>query len=185
MRHPEWLHELEINFQSVSKVLFSSLKPDEELSISLAAERSTFVRVNSAKIRQNTFVEQAFVSLSLQNGKQSYKASFPLYFQRDADENRALQFLQLAREQMVVADPDPFQVPFTDNGTSRDVFTGELLNDSEVFNAILAPAKGSDIAGLYASGPVVAASCNSKGQNHWFATESFFFDYSIFDGPRA
>jgi predicted Zn-dependent protease len=39
--------------------------------------------------------------------------------------------------------------------------------------------QGVDFTGIYASGEIVRANANSAGQRHWFATETFFLDYSM------
>jgi predicted Zn-dependent protease len=52
-------------------------------------------------------------------------------------------------------------------------------------NAVVQGAAGCDLAGLYAGGVVIRANQNSKGQRHWFATESFFLDYSFYNGSKA
>jgi predicted Zn-dependent protease len=46
-------------------------------------------------------------------------------------------------------------------------------------------AAGHDFVGIYAGGPTVIANSDSKGQFHFFATENFSLDYSLFDGPKA
>ncbi|MFK5047635.1 hypothetical protein ACI4CD_28420, partial [Klebsiella pneumoniae] len=64
-------------------------------------------------------------------------------------------------------------------------FRGELLGPDELVRAVASAAESSDLAGLYAGGPIIRANRNSKGQRHWFATENFLLDYSLYDGPRA
>jgi predicted Zn-dependent protease len=39
--------------------------------------------------------------------------------------------------------------------------------------------------GFYGGGRIIRASANSKGLEHWFETENFFIDYSIYQGERA
>jgi predicted Zn-dependent protease len=51
--------------------------------------------------------------------------------------------------------------------------------------AVVAPAQGCDLAGFYAGGVTIRGNRNSKGQSHWFATETFFLDYSIYNGSKA
>jgi predicted Zn-dependent protease len=60
-----------------------------------------------------------------------------------------------------------------------------LVAPQNLVPAILESAAGCDLAGLYAGGVVIRANRNSAGQSHWFATESFFLDYSLYDGPKA
>ncbi|MEO8859382.1 MAG: metallopeptidase TldD-related protein, partial [Burkholderiaceae bacterium] len=77
------------------------------------------------------------------------------------------------------------QVPIANNGRSRDEFRGALLRAPDVVPAVVAPAQGSDLAGLYAGGAIIRGNRNSKGQSHWFATETFVLDYSLYNGSQA
>ncbi len=54
-----------------------------------------------------------------------------------------------------------------------------------MISAITKPAQGTDLAGLYCGGPLISANKNSLGQSHWFATENFFMDYSLYMGEKA
>jgi predicted Zn-dependent protease len=65
-------------------------------------------------------------------------------------------------------------------GQSHRVFSGKLLPAKETIEAIVQAASGSDFVGLYSGGPIHRASRNSLGQKHWFSTENFFVDYSLF-----
>lgn len=173
------------NFDDVSQFLFSQLSENEELNLNLHAEDSIFVRFNGNKIRQNTTVEQLNLSLTLQSQHKTSHVSFCLTGNKDIDQNRALECLQVARQECAALPVDDFQVAMVNNGTTHKVFKGRLLATEEVFSAITTPAQGSDLAGLYCAGPLISANKNSKGQSHFFATENFFFDYSIYDGEKA
>ncbi|MGC3987016.1 MAG: metallopeptidase TldD-related protein [Pseudorhodoferax sp.] len=51
--------------------------------------------------------------------------------------------------------------------------------------AIAAQADRLDLAGLYAGGDVLRGHRSSCGSAHWFGTQSFFLDYSLYEGRRA
>jgi predicted Zn-dependent protease len=55
-----------------------------------------------------------------------------------------------------------------------------LLDPEIAIATILNPVTNFDFTGFYASGSIIRANANSAGQRHWFATDSFFVDYSMF-----
>lgn len=173
------------SFDAVSDVLFNSLTTGEELNISLHAEDSIFVRFNANKVRQNTHVYQKGLTLTLQSEKRTSNISFTLSGDFEFDKVRALETLNLARQECQNLPVDEFQVPMVNNGSSNKVFKGNLLSFENLFEAIMEPAANADLAGLYCAGPIVSANRNSKGQSHFFATENFFFDYSLYHGEKA
>ncbi|MBO9667924.1 MAG: Zn-dependent protease [Bdellovibrio sp.] len=174
-----------ISFNAVAEHLFAQLTAGEELNINLNAEESVFVRFNNNKVRQNTQVEQRVLSLLLQKSSRTANISFSITGNVTEDLKRADQWLAQARKECDLLPEDPHQVPMVNNGTSDSSVTGKLLSYEEMFEAITAPAKGSDMAGLYAAGPKITATRNSKGQNHWFSNESFAMDYSLYMGEKA
>jgi predicted Zn-dependent protease len=173
------------NFEQVSERLLGSLKKGEELTISFGAEESLFIRFNGNSIRQNTDVEQLTMSLRLHANGRTVEKSRSLSGNSDTDVASMQRLLDSCREEATILPADPYQVPIQNNGNSREEFAGALLSPQEIVENVLAPAKGSDLAGLYGGGSVIQANRNSAGQSHWFATETFFMDYSLYDGPRA
>lgn len=173
------------NFNQISDFILQNLQSGEEANINLHAEESTFIRFNNNKVRQNTFVEQKSLSLTLQKNSKTAQFSFSITGMTSEDKQRASHWLNEARKESDLLPVDAFQVPIQNNGTSDNTIKGSLLPHEEVFRALTSPAQGSDMAGLYCSGPLISANRNSKGQNHWFATETFFMDYSLYMGERA
>ncbi len=174
-----------INFEKISAAIFQDLSAQEDVSLNLNAEDSLFVRFNGNKVRQNTAVEQANLSLQLQSQGSTSVISFSLTGQLEKDIQRGHQFLRQAREECAQLPEDPYQVALANQGTSDTHFESQLLAPTEVIEAITGPATGSDLAGLYSAGPLITANKNSKGQSHWFSTANFFMDYSLYDGSKA
>lgn len=172
--------QLEEHFNRICEALFSELKSGEELNANLTGEQSTFLRFNKAQVRQNTFVDQKNITLQFQaqQRKATFEATLSGQFESDLALVRAL--LQRSREETQVLAEDPFLVPMENRGESHRHHAGDLLNSEAAIENIVSASKGNDFVGLYASGPTVRASRNSKGQKHWFSTESFFVDYSLF-----
>ena len=164
---------------------FAALAAGEEATLNLVAEETLFVRFNNNRVRQNTDVQQMALSLRLQSQGRTVEKSRTLTGRRDADSAALRDLLQASRREVAVLAPDPNQVPMENNGSSDEDFRGALLGADALLDAVVAPAAGCDLAGLYAGGAIIRANCNSKGQQHWFATETFVLDYSLYNGAKA
>ncbi len=171
---------LEAHFEKLSQSIFSTLRSDEELNITLNAEQSDFVRFNRAKVRQNTFVEQSAISLQFQAKRRQVTFEFMLSGNLNTDCKMSEMLISRARLEVDALPEDEFLVPMENRGESRKVHRGSLLSIQEAMKTITHIAQGSDFVGFYASGPQIRANRNSRGQKHWFSTESFFVDYSLF-----
>ena len=180
-----FMNTVRTHFDALADHLLGKLTSEESVTLNLSAEDTLYVRFNANRVRQNTDVQQMVLSLQLQALGRTVKQSCTLSGDREADSDLLSATLQSCRAEVAVLDVDPNQVPIANHGSSDDTFTGALLAPQDVVPAILDSAKGCDLAGLYAGGMVIRANRNSAGQNHWFATESFFLDYSLYDGPKA
>lgn len=173
------------HFDAVSARILSAVRDGEALTINIAAEETLFVRFNSNRVRQNTDVKQIKAWLRLQGNGRTVEKSRTLSGTRDVDCGALLRLLDACREELAVLPRDPHQVPMENNGASSEAFRGVLLRPAELVHAIASSAVGCDLVGLYAGGIIIRANCNSTGQRHWFATETFALDYSLYNGPQA
>ncbi|WP_413288798.1 TldD/PmbA family protein [Bdellovibrio sp. HCB337] len=172
-----------LNF--VAQGLFKDLHNDEALTVYFRGEDTDFIRWNQSKVRQNTSVNQKELSFELQKAGRKLKKSFSAQGSAEWDLIEAQRLLKEAREEAVALPQDPYLVPFANNGTSESIFRGELLTGEKLIQAIAKPMAAHDMAGLYAGGTIETGNCNSLGQSHWFTNESFFMDYSLYNGERA
>ncbi|MGZ3775096.1 MAG: TldD/PmbA family protein [Pseudobdellovibrionaceae bacterium] len=172
-------------FNQLADHILGSLQSNEEAIVNLNAENSAFIRFNGSKVRQNTNVEQRSLSLQLQKGGKTASVSFSITGQFEEDQKRADHWLFQARKECELLPEDPYQVPLKNNGSSDQNYAGSLLTAEQIIPAIVEPAQGVDLAGLYSGGPLISANKNSLGQSHWFANENFFFDYSLYSGEKA
>jgi len=165
--------------------LFSRLHTGEDVNVNLDAEETLYLRFNNNRIRQNTDVTQRVLSIRYQARGRTIDHGITLSGQLDADCRSMDAILERCRHDATVLPQDPFQVPVQNHGSSREIFKGQLLAPAALIPAIVEPAGGCDLVGFYAGGVVISANRNSQGQNHWFETENFFFDYSLYSGPQA
>jgi len=185
MKSTDFMQRVQMHFDNICADLLGRLVAGEEATINISAEETLFVRFNGNRVRQNTDVEQIGISLRLQGNGRSVEKSCTLSGTMDADRAAVLQLLQGCRYEVAVLPVDPNQVAMQNNGSSNEEFRGALLQAHEVVPAVVMPADGCDLAGLYAGGVIIRGNKNSHGQSHWFATETFFLDYSIYNGAKA
>ena len=180
-----FMNTVRVHFDAVAKHVLGQLTEGEAITLNLSAEDTLYVRFNANRVRQNTDVQQIGLSLQLQSQGRTVRQSCTLSGSLDADCDQLSGVLQACRAEVAVLAVDPNQVPVVNHGNSDEEFPGALVAPLDLVPAILEAAQGCDLAGLYAGGVVIRANRNSAGQSHWFATESFFLDYSLYDGPKA
>ena len=169
----------ETSFNQVCDRLFSQLKKEEYLIAQLTAEKSHFVRFNHAKVRQTGIVIDGEISLQLIANQKTNSTNFPLTGDVETDLDTALENLDYLRSQINSLPEDPYIVLPENQGRSHEIYQGELLPPDLAIEEILTPVQNLDFTGLYAGGKIIRANYNSLGQKHWFATDSFFVDYSL------
>jgi predicted Zn-dependent protease len=172
------LNQWEQSFDQLCSLLLGSLSADEHLSIDLAGEQSHFMRLNGAKVRQSGTVTDGEVTLRLSHRQRTATFSLP-FTSYVTDSAAALDALNDLRQELPQLPEDPYLVLPQNYGSSHEVYPGQLLNPEDAPAAILPMVQGVDFTGIYASGEIVRANANSAGQRHWFATETFFLDYSM------
>lgn len=173
------LGDLENRFDTLTKALFPELVSGEELSLGFMGEASTFMRFNGAKVRQIGEVDLAYAVLRLFRDGRSLEVSFNLSGEAGADRDLAARILSRAREELGLLPPDPYRLPPKAAGKSREIHPGSLPASSQVVAEVLGPAKGLDFVGLYSQGSLARGSASSAGARHWFGTENFCADWSL------
>jgi len=178
------MENLESAFGELSHQIAEALKGNESFTLSLTGESSQFSRFNHGKVRQSGMVQDCNVNLVLIDQSREVYAEFP--FSEDQAQNLAIASsnLKYLRAEISQVPENPYVVVPQNFGSTREIYTGELLTPEAAIEQILSPVGDLDFTGFYAGGRVVRAhsnsASNSAGQQHWFATDSFFVDYSIF-----
>lgn len=167
-------------FNQLADAAFDNLKSGEELNLNLDAEDQTYIRFNASKIRQATAVNQKHLNLDYQANGRRLARSFDLSGNPDADSRLLKGLIGEMRSEATELPIDPYIVPMQNNGSSQGHFTETLPDLEKHLEDIIDAIGDSDFAGLFTSGPQIQATRNSKGQNHWFDTASFFIDYSLY-----
>ncbi|MEP0868193.1 TldD/PmbA family protein [Trichocoleus desertorum AS-A10] len=174
------LTALESSFAQVVEALLRQAESGEFLTIKLSSERSQFVRFNQAKVRQIGNVADGSLKLTLIRDQRTSYRTFPLTGDLEVDLQQAQLALADLRQAVPQLPIDPYLVIPAGTSTSHDVHLGQLLAPEAVTSTVLPIVAELDFAGLYAAGLLVRGYADSSGQKHWFATDSFALDYSLF-----
>ena len=174
-------------FNSSCEYLFSKMSKgskDDILTCSFSGEETDFIRFNNGKVRQATNVTQGTLSLEMISHKKRISLDIMLSSDEELNQTRLDNALKELHNGLECLDIDPF-VPVTINNGSHHVNNLCELPLSETFLEALGEASvGKDLAGLWCCGHNFVGNKNSLGQSHWFASSSFYFDYSIYSGKE-
>ena len=121
-----------------------------------------------------------WVELTLMDNQRSGFRVFPVSGNWEVDSEQAFSSLQDLREELPLLSTDPYLVLPSGDETTREVHSGNLLADEDVAKTILEAVSELDFTGFYAGGIISQGYADSGGKKHWFSTETFTLDYSIF-----
>ncbi|MBE7381013.1 MAG: TldD/PmbA family protein [Leptolyngbya sp. SIO1E4] len=174
------MQDWETTFNQLIDALLPQLNPNEAAKITLIAEDSHFTRFNQAKVRQTGSVMNGSLRLTLMAQQRVAAESMSFTGEKETDWPLLMTALANLREELQHLPEDPYLVLPEGDAQSREVYAGQLLSAEAVVPTLLPPLAGLDAAGLYAGGRSVRAYADSAGQRHWFETETFTLDYSLF-----
>lgn len=172
--------QLEATFGQLVDALVSEIQPDEQLTLGLVGERSQFIRFNHAKVRQIGSVADGWLQLTLIKDQRGSFREVPFTGKKEIDLPQARAALEELRQEVPQLPIDPYIVLPDGEATSRAVHSGNLLAPDTAVGEILPIVADLDFTGIYAGGSLFRAYADSAGQKHWFATETFALDYSLF-----
>lgn len=170
----------EVTFNHLADTLLSQLQDHEHGALSLIAEKSHFTRFNQAKVRQTGSVSNGALTLKLMACSRTATASLSFTGAKEVDLPSLMAMVQELRQELLQLPEDPYQVLPTGEAQSEAFYPGQLLPPEAVAPHLLPQLAGLDAAGLYGGGRSVRAYADSAGQRHWFATDTFTLDYSLF-----
>jgi predicted Zn-dependent protease len=172
---------LETTFNQLQTTLLDKKTATEQFTLRLTSEQSQFTRFNHAQVRQTGLVADGSLELTLMENQRSSFRTFPFTGNWDIDWQNTYTALLELREELTHLPLDPYLVLPSGNNSSREINTGKLLPPTAVAPTILELVQELDFTGMYAGGVVIKGYADSQGQKHWFATDTFTLDYSLFD----
>lgn len=165
-------------FDAVGAAVDRHARAGEAVFAYLRAERSDFVRLNSARVRQAGTVERAVLSMRLfREGRQAQmRCTLAVPRGTGARVREALAALRRAIEPLPV---DPYASFEQEPGRSEHIARDVGPTPDEVVAAIVDSADHADLVGLYAGGVVVRALASNLGHRHYHEATSAGFDFSL------
>ncbi|WP_448267153.1 TldD/PmbA family protein [Nostoc sp. DSM 114159] len=176
----EELSALEVSFNRLIESLLIKKAENEQFTVRLSSEISQFTRFNHAKVRQTGCVADGWIELTLMQNQRNSVRQFPFTGNWEVDWQLAYSALQELRDELILLPVDPYLVLPSGNNLSREIHSGNLLAAKAVVPTVLELVAELDFTGIYAGGVIIKAYGDSSGQKHWFATDSFTLDYSLF-----
>ncbi|MBE9107712.1 TldD/PmbA family protein [Nostoc cf. edaphicum LEGE 07299] len=176
----EELSGLEVSFNRLIETLLIKKAEDEQFTVRLSSEISQFTRFNHAKVRQTGCVADGWIELTLMQNQRNSVRQFPFTGNWEVDWQLAYTALQELRDELILLPIDPYLVLPSGTNISREIHSGNLLAAEAVVPTVLELVAELDFTGIYAGGVVIKAYGDSSGQKHWFSTDSFTLDYSLF-----
>jgi predicted Zn-dependent protease len=178
-------NSLENAFHQVTVFLREQCCAHEQFTLTLVAEESVFMRFNQAKVRQAGQVQDAILRLTWMCDQRSSYQEFPLTGDWDCDRNFLKTALEALRWELPQLPENPYLVVPQGQNNSREIYAGKLLSADRVATHLLPVVSELDFVGIYAAGMMVRGYADSHGQFHWFATETYALDYSLFTPEGA
>lgn len=154
------------------------------VSLYLVAESSQFVRFNHARVRQALRVVQGDLTLSVaaladNGGGRRIETTRSLSGDLDADVDALLQDrAQLIADLALIPDDPHLLLPDAVTSSHRHD-SGELPSADHLVRTVASAAHGLDLVGHCASGAVVRAFADNRGQRHWHHVETFHFEWCL------
>lgn len=171
---------LETSFHQLVDEIRAQLKPDEHFTLTLNCEQSQFTRFNHAKVRQTGTVNDGSLQLVLMQNQRSSYREVPFTGNLECDRQTATDAIALLRDEVSQLPENPYLVLPSGSHASRETYSGKLLAPDAVVSTLIPIVSDLDFTGIYAAGSMIRAYADSVGQQHWFETESYSLDYSLF-----
>ena len=171
---------MENYFGELAALLDRSLAGAEIYNARLDAERSDFVRLNRAQVRQPGTVTQIYLRLHLIDGRRHAEESLTVSGELSRDREAVLAALARLRATLASLPDDPHLAYATEVRSSRSVRSEALPPAEQIVDVLLDAAAGLDLVGLYAGGPVYRGFANSLGQRNWHEVATFSLQWSLY-----
>ena len=173
-------------FFALTEAMRDMLRAGELFTCALRGEDSTFVRLNKARIGQAGQVKQQQIEIDLIAGQKHAAGTLNLSGDSAADRSRVATLLDRLRSARELGADDPY-LSFNKDvaASSESVGADELPSADEVLDTIDSRAGSADLVGIYASGGMQSGFASSLGQRNWHSSQTFNFDWSVFEGDQA
>jgi predicted Zn-dependent protease len=167
-------------FFALADHAIGALRGQEFLLVNFTGEASDFVRFNNARVRLAMTIRQAYLTLTLIDGKRHATMRLALTSDPATDAAAVDAALASLRADLPTLPEDPYLLYAIENRSSESIRTGALPQGADAIGAVVEGAAGADLVGILASGPVYRGFANSAGQRNWHAVDCFNFEWSLY-----
>ena len=171
-------------FFDLADYSIGQLRGNETLLAGFCGEASDFVRFNHARVRQAGSVTQAFLRLTLIDHGRRLHTTLSVAFEEQSDHAAIRSAIQAMRAELPSLPVDPLLLYATAVNSSNLERRGELPGAEEALDCVITSAGGTDLVGIFASGPVFRGFASSLGQRNWHRVDSFQMDWSVYVGSN-
>ncbi|MES2355971.1 MAG: TldD/PmbA family protein [Pseudomonadota bacterium] len=173
-------------FYNSCNFLDTKIQSGEHYLAWFEGERSDFVRFNHAVVRQAGSVMQMSIEVRLITGNRHAATKIGLSGDDAIDKVALETLIDRLREVLPTLPDDPFLL-YSDNAEKSEFVRDATLPSGEnAIGEITDAARGTDLVGIHASGPIYRGFGNSFGARRWHETQSFNFDFSLYlSGDKA
>ncbi len=177
---------MEVHFDRLADCMATLCPPPLAWTLALRAESSDFVRFNHAAIRQPGHVTLAQATVRVIDDGRHASRMVALSGQIDDDAECLRAACADLRALLPTLPADPYLTLNTAAQTSRRI---ERSSGADAHNAtrdIIEIARGQDLVGILAAGPMMSGCATSHGVRHWHEVDAVAFDFSLHaPGNRA
>ena len=167
-------------FHAIAEALDDLLAPGEFYTAWLRAETSDFVRLNRGKVRQPGSVSQCYLDIDLVQGTRHAVHHLALSGDLATDGAAIGAALTELRAVVPLLAKDPHLLHATEVRTTRAVRGSASPPAEQVIEAVLEAARGADLVGIYAAGPIARGFANAFGQRNWHEVHAFNLQWSLY-----
>jgi predicted Zn-dependent protease len=167
-------------FHKIADYLDTLLKPGEISLAWFSAEESDFIRFNKSAVRQATSVKQISLAVNLISRKRRAEIRLMLAGELSSGESQLKRAVEQLRSDLRDLPEDPYLLYSTEVQNSEHQGKATLPDTAQVLDEIIAAARGLDMVGLYAGGPIYKGFANSLGQRNWHRVDNFNFEWCLY-----
>lgn len=172
-------------FQKLGQASFELLKSGEKMRLGLKGEKTQYVRYSQGKVRHNHHVDQVEITCTFQAQQKEIQKTFTMSSLPSDNLETIQNFLVSSRTHVQHLPEFNSFVDLKGDAKITIEKTGRIPELSYFLKEIPKQTSQDDFVGFLTAGEQFKASMTPEGEFLWFQTESFFIDYSIYDGPRA
>ena len=163
------------------------LTAGEEITLSLAAEKTGFSRISAGKVRQAGSIEQRMVEVALRSSGRESRMNLMLSGNMESDRAPIRQAIDRLSATLKTIPEDPHLPPLPDSGSGEVRSEGRLPRKSELIESLAGEISGAESCGIAMTGMIFRGVATSNAVRRWYESPLTVIDGSMHlcDSPGA